>query len=155
VHPINRNLVMLAALLAITMLAGGWFVFLRGGGPPGEFLTAYDHFVSAAHQVQAAEAKVERYLELPEFKSTVDAAIVVMKRESAVFQRLARSEEGTAATIAAAAYAATAQALTAVDSYADDIIRTQRIAEAESALASLRAALATLDGQASEWKKLS
>ena len=146
----------MAAGLVLLVAVAGWFLFLRGGsGPSGEFLTAHDRFVGAAHRVVDAQNHVERYLQLSDFKATVDAAIVVMLRQSTVFKRLADSESGQARTIASQAYDDTVRALAAVNTYADAIVRTLKIADAQNALNALQVEVTNLDRQAAAWKKLS
>ena len=153
--PVPGRGLLLAIAGILVVVAAGWFLFLRGsGGASGEFLTAHDRFVGAAHRVVDAQNSVERYLQLSDFKATVDGAIVVLKRESAVFQRLSTSEDGQAREIATKAYADTVSALQAVDTYADAIVRTLKIADAQNALRNLQSAVDDLDAQAAAWRKL-
>jgi len=144
----------IAAVVVLTVAVAGWFL-LRGHGPSSEFIVAHDRFVGAAHDVEAAEGKVRRFLDLSTFQATVDNRIAVMRKEAAIFLRLSRDEGDNAASIAKEAAQTSSRALTAIYAYQDAIQRTHNLSAANSSITQLEAQLAELDRLAQEWKDLS
>jgi hypothetical protein len=148
-----RN-ILVAAALVLTVAVGGWYFVLRGSGEPsGDFLRAEHSFVDAAREIPVAAANVQRMLDLPAFDKVFDSSIAEMQAQLAVFDRLSRDEEGQARSVAKQSASFAQIAVTSAQQFRTALFRS-RVSDAKSAKDQLEGALAALEENSADWKKL-
>jgi hypothetical protein len=140
--------------VAISLAIGAWYFLLRGSSAPSPaFIQAGDRFTASVQSTLDAEQRVQRQLDLATFDATLQASFVEMRRDIAVFNRLARSESGEAAAIASSAANAGVHAVHTMYLYEAGVIKNH-LADAEAARAQLTGFMNAVSAAADRWKKL-
>jgi hypothetical protein len=152
----NRgNALLVVILVTISLAIGAWYFLLRGSSAPSPaFIRASDRFTTSVQASLDAEKNVRRMLELANFDATIHASFVEMQRDIAIFQRLAHTESGEAATIANASATTAIHAVHAMYLYEGAVINSRNLNDAEAARAQLTGFLTAINVQADRWKKL-
>ena len=133
------EVLVLAVVIAITLVVGIWFFLLRGSG--------------TSEASEQAMTEVERFGELETFDTTIATQRMVMLRQITVYNRLASEESGDDARLATDASAAAQKVLESLDAYAAAVLN-RRLTDAAFELVQMRDGLAALDAVVTEWKNL-
>ena len=139
------------------MGAGAWFLIGRAsgdGGEPGGFVDVEQRYASAAWAVHYTPLVVRQFSELDTFNAALDEQALVMERSLAEFDRIARTEEGDAASIARQSVNLAEEGLRAVSDFRDAIVTTNDLAGAHDAVAVLERVVDQLEANAKQWKSL-
>ena len=147
--------ILIAGLLVLATLFGGyWFLLRAGGESPDAFLKAEERIAAAARTVPESAADVQRFLELEAFNAAIDEQLIVIRAETAKLRKVARESDGDAAVIARNSVDASTRIATSTVSYRDAIIVSGDLADADAARLDIEASTAKLEQQARAWKKL-
>jgi hypothetical protein len=151
---IDHWTVALVVLGILTVGVAGWYFVLRGGGEPsGEFVRAEQTYVTAAREISAAAAAVQRQSDIDAFGVALRGSIFNMHAQLEVFRGLARDAEGKAAEIAQDAADNASLGISAAGIFGDALARN-RLAAAKGALQQLDDAIKDLEAASTRWKKL-
>jgi hypothetical protein len=142
------------ALLAVaTIVAGAWYVLVRGTDHSGTFVRAHDRYVAAARAVPEAANRVQRRLDFPAFDAAFTSSLTRMQAERDVFGRLAHDEEGDGARIAGRAVKIASRGIDAATAFHDALLRS-RIDLVVVARKQLDAVISGLNRETRAWDNL-
>lgn len=142
-------------LVSISLVIGAWYFLLRGSSTPSPtFIKATDRFTASIQASLDAEQHVQRRNELTAFDAKLRAASTEMRRDIAIFQRLAHTESGQAAAIAKATATTGSHALNVLGLFDATVVDAKNLNDAEAARAQLTGFMTALNAQAAQWKKL-
>jgi hypothetical protein len=155
--PEHRNIggILIAVVLTLTVLAAGWYFVIRGSAPTSTFISANERFVHAMHASLDAPATVQRFNELPELRRTLQKNFDEMERDWRIFNRLAEREDGEAGQIAREARAAARLALTHGYAWADAVVHTRELINAQTETSQISVYISILERLRNEWAALS
>ena len=140
--------------IVITLGAGVWFFGLRSSAPSSAFVRAYDRYSAAVNKVRSGAEQVSRFLDLPEYETLANDQVAVMRKQTKVFERLARNEDGEAGRIAGDAIDAAKRGVLGAAWFANGIL-DRKLTNANRANGELGAAVVQLSSLAKEWENLS
>jgi hypothetical protein len=148
--------VLVVALLVATVGAAGWYLLGRGGAGDAadDYVSVEKRFATAAWAIHFTPLVVQQFGQLHDFNDALDAQALVMERSIAEFDRMAHSEEGTAANIARSSVKTGEEALRAVSAFRDAIVTTGNLTAAQDALDRIDRAAHELDTKRKQWKQL-
>lgn len=153
--PFGRRRFVLAALLAVTIAIGLWFLLLRGSGaPPTRYEKANGNVVRSIDEVIAATGEIQSNLDFPQFLETVTAAVDRSRGAVRVFADIASSEDGEAASIARRSASLGRRSVASLQEYAHFVVDVQLLNEAAAARRDLEQVSAELARRVKAWKRL-
>ena len=150
-RPPNHRAWWIAAALVATMAAAAWFFMLRDTAPSSEFVRATDRYIAAVEQIREGTTEVSRFLDLPGYDDMVERQLIIMAKQTKVFERLARTERGEAARIARDAVDAANRGRFSASWYSESII-SRRLTRAQNFNGELGAAVADLRLYVDQWE---
>jgi hypothetical protein len=154
---VPTRLLAVSALVALTLGAGAWYLLGRSSADAGEaggYVEVEQRYATAAWAVHYTPLVVRQFSELDTFNAALDEQALVMERSLAEFDRIARSEEGEAASIARESVNLAEEGLRAVSEFRDAIVTTNDLAGAHDAIAHLERVVDQLEANAKQWRSL-
>jgi hypothetical protein len=150
------RLLIVAALLATTVSAGAWYFLGRANGDEdtGGFVNAERRYATAAWAVHYTPLVVRQFSELDTFNAALDEQALAMERALTEFDRIARTAEGEAATIARESVNLAVEGLRAVSAFRNAIVTTNDLADAHDAVRVLERVVDELEANAKQWERM-
>ena len=150
--PPSRRPWWIALALVLTLVVAAWYFVLRDSEASSVFVRASERYIAAVERIRGGAVDISRFLDLPVYDDMVDRQVQIIDKQTKVFERLARTEDGEAARIARDAADAAKRGRLAAFWYSESVIN-RKLTIATRADGELGAAMADLRLLITQWEQ--